>query len=72
MILRGSGIMQQRVPTLSGDMTPADVRDTLNYVAGCASFEDWIHDVERYARKTSADAGHDPERPGCMPSAIRP
>jgi hypothetical protein len=63
-------MMQEWVPTLSGDMTPADVRDTLNYVAGGASFEGWIAHVETYARKILADNGHDPERVGWTPTPL--
>jgi hypothetical protein len=70
MVLRGTGIMQERVPTLSGEMSRTDLRDTLNYVANGASFEGWVAEVERYARKILAEAGHDPERPCGMPTPV--
>ena len=66
MIRRGTGMLQEWVPTLTGDMSAADVRDTLSHVARAASFEGWIADVEAYARNILGEAGHDPERPGCM------
>ncbi len=68
--LRGTGIMQELVPALSGDMSAADFRDTLKYAAAGGSFEGWIRDVEARARKILADAGHDPQRPGFMPTPV--
>ena len=70
MVLRGTGIMQERVPTLSGDMTLRDLCDTVDYVANLISFEGWIAEVERYARKILVEAGHDPEQPGWIPSPV--
>ena len=70
MVLRGTGIVQERVPTLSGDMTLRDLCDTVDYVANLISFEGWIAEVERYARKILVEAGHDPEQPGWIPSPV--
>jgi len=68
--LRGTGIIQELVPALSGDMSAADFRDTLKYAAAGGSFEGWTRDVEARARKILADAGHDPQRPGFMPTPV--
>lgn len=69
-VLRGTGMLQERVPTLTGTMSRDTMRDTLNYVADGASFEGWIRGPEQIARKILADAGHDPNRPGWMPTFV--
>jgi hypothetical protein len=69
-ILRGTGMLQERVPTLTGTMTRETIRDTLNHVADGASFEGWTRGPEQIAREMLADAGHDPDRPGLMPTPV--
>jgi hypothetical protein len=69
-ILQGTGMLQEPVPVLTGAMSRETMRDTLNYVADGASFEGWIRGPEQIAREILAAAGHDPDRPGWMPTLV--
>src|SRR5262249_47671682 len=69
-ILRGTGMLQEHVPTLTGSMNRETILDTLNYVAAGASLEGWIRDPEQIARKIFSNAGHDPDRLSWMPTPV--
>jgi hypothetical protein len=51
-------------------MNRTDIRDTLEHAASGASFEGWIREPEQIARKLLAADGHDPDRPGWMPTLV--
>ena len=58
-----NGIEKQLTLCLSGDMSAADVRETLHYAAR-STLEDRMCGIEGCARQILFDTGHDPERPG--------
>ena len=58
-----NGIETQLTLCLSGDMSAADVRETLHYAAR-STLENRMCGIEGCARQILLDAGHDPERPG--------
>jgi hypothetical protein len=53
------------VPCIAGDMSAADVGETLRYVAS-DSLDSWISNIEHRARQVLLDAGYDPHRPGLL------
>jgi hypothetical protein len=57
------------VPCIAGDMSAADVGETLRYVAS-DPFGSWLSNVEHRARQILLDAGHDPSRPGLLPETL--
>ena len=50
------------VPRIAGDMSAADVGETLRYVAR-DPFDSWVSNIEHRARQVLLDAGYDPHRP---------
>ena len=60
-----NGIETQLTLCLSGDMSAADVRETLHYAAR-STLENRMCGIEGCARQILLDAGHDPERPGYL------
>ena len=59
------------IPCLSSDMTAADVRETLRYVAGDGDrLSCRFSDIDHRARQILLDAGHDPTQPGLLPEPL--
>ena len=53
------------VPCIAGDMSAADVGETLRYVAR-DPLGSWLSNIEHRARQVLFDAGDDPDRPGLL------
>jgi hypothetical protein len=58
-------------PCIAGDMTAANVGETLRYVAGAGDrLSRSLSNIEHRARQILLDAGHDPDRPGLLPESL--